>query len=378
MRAALPARKTDLAPSDSRDWAERCHYWLTAPIPDERPFRRRRATHEPLILTGHGMSLRIEHGALAVRNGFTHYPQRVEEYRFFRGDRTLPSRIMVLDGSGSLSFDVLSWLSEQGVPLVRINWRGEVVTALGCGYATDPKRVAEQLEMQRTGCGLEAAISLIRAKITNSIETLSIMLPASIAREQAITQLDGHLSELNRRPPRSTGALLGLEGRAGLAYFKAWQSLPLRWKGVGRHPIPHEWLTVGQRGTFARKKVGNRNASHPVNAILNYAYAILESQIRTQVIAAGLDPTIGLLHSGRRGRSDFVLDLMEPQRPLTDRKVLEFVQMHTFRPADFTIRSDGVCRLNPEMAKLIVQIILQSINSATEQASRRLATLLTL
>ena len=159
-------------------------------------------------------------------------------------------------------------------------------------------------------------------KLRNSIETLSIALPHSSTREQAITQLHGHLSELTRRPPKSTSALLGLEGRAGLAYFNAWQSLPLRWKGVGRHPIPHDWLTVGQRGTFARKKVGNRNASHPLNAILNYAYAILESQVRIQVLAAGYDPTIGFLHVGRRGRPDFVLDLMEPLRPIVDRKVL--------------------------------------------------------
>jgi CRISPR-associated endonuclease Cas1 len=231
-----------------------------------------------------------------------------------------------------------------------------VVSALGAGYVTDPKRVTAQLEIQRNGHALQFAISLIRKKLGNSIETLSVSLPSSSGRERAIGQLYGYLSELTRRPPRSIGTLLGLEGRAGLAYFKAWQSLPLRWTGMGRHPIPHDWLNVGQRGSFARKKVGNRNASHPVNAILNYAYAILESQVRIQVIAAGCDPTLGFLHDGRRGRPDFVLDLMEPLRPITDRRVLEFVKSHTFHPADFTIRSDGVCRLNPEMAKKIVRL----------------------
>ena len=325
-------------------WVARCHYWHNTQTAPTRPLRRRRHAHEPLILTGHGMSLRVDHGALVVRNGFTHYPQRVEEQRYFRGDRTLPSRIIVVDGSGSLSFDVLSWLSEQSVPLIRINWRGEVVTALGPGLAIDPRRVAAQLETQRSPRALQFAISLIRAKLRNSIETLSVSLPSSSGRERAIGQLHGYLSELTRRPPRSTGTLLGLEGRAGLAYFNAWQPLPLRWKGLGRHPVPHDWYTVGQRGTFARKKVGNRNASHPVNAILNYAYAILESQVRIQVPVAGYDPTIGFLHVGRRGRSDFVLDLMEPLRPLVDRKVLEFVRAHTFHPGDFTIRPDGVCR----------------------------------
>jgi CRISPR-associated protein Cas1 len=47
---------------------------------------------------------------------------------------------------------------------------------------------------------------------------------------------------------------------------------------------------------------------------------------------------------------------MEPRRPIVDRKVLEFVQEHTFHPADFTIRSDGVCRLNPEMARRVVRL----------------------
>jgi hypothetical protein len=76
---------------------------------------------------------------------------------------------------------------------------------------------------------------------------------------------------------------------------------------------------------------------------------------RIQVTAAEFEQTIGFLHSGRRGRSDFVLDLMEPLRPVVDRRLLEFVQAHAFHPADFTIRSDGVCRLNPEMARHVVR-----------------------
>jgi hypothetical protein len=34
--------------------------------------------------------------------------------------------------------------------------------------------------------------------------------------------------------------------------------------------------------------------------------------------------------------------------------VLDFVNGHVFDPADFVIRSDGVCRLNPEMARMVV------------------------
>ena len=60
---------------------------------------------------------------------------------------------------------------------------------------------------------------------------------------------------------------------------------------------------------------------------------------------------MGFLHTYSVDRRALVFDLMEPQRQIVDRKVLEFVQAHTSHPADFTIRSDGVCRLNPGNGK---------------------------
>ena len=45
---------------------------------------------------------------------------------------------------------------------------------------------------------------------------------------------------------------------------------------------------------------------------------------------------------------------MEPERPRIDRAVLNFVKERVFPAADFVIRSDGVCRLNPEMARIVL------------------------
>jgi CRISP-associated protein Cas1 len=63
---------------------------------------------------------------------------------------------------------------------------------------------------------------------------------------------------------------------------------------------------------------------------------------------------LGLCTGGNDGSSKFIFDLMEPERPKVDRKVLDFVKGHVFDPADFVIRSDGVCRLNPKMARMVV------------------------
>src|SRR5712692_8390015 len=109
-------------PLDDHSWAERCHHWLNSPIQRRRGGPPPRRRHTPLVLTGHGMRLNVDNGALVVHGGFTHYPQAASQWRFFPGDPHLPSRIVVLDGSGSLSFDVLDWLAAQRVPLIRIDW----------------------------------------------------------------------------------------------------------------------------------------------------------------------------------------------------------------------------------------------------------------
>jgi CRISP-associated protein Cas1 len=86
--------------------------------------------------------------------------------------------------------------------------------------------------------------------------------------------------------------------------------------------------------------------------------------LQINAIADGYDPTIGIMHEGRNGSSAFIFDLMEPERPVVDRKVLEFIKGYVFDPADFVIRSDGVCRLNPEMARCVVGLI------ASERSTR--------
>ena len=104
---------------------------------------------------------------------------------------------------------------------------------------------------------------------------------------------------------------------------------------------------------------GSRNASHPVNAILNYAYAVLQSQVQIRLVAEGYDPMLGIMHSDREGAPAFVFDMMEPERPKVDRAVLAFLKSEALHPADFTIREDGVVRLNPELARRVAQIAVR-------------------
>ena len=135
-----------IAAPNHLDWAERNDYWQSTATSKSQRSRSARET-KPLILTGHGVSIALDRGTLLIRNGLTHFPQEREIFRLFKGDLELPSRIIMLDGSGRLTFDVISWLSDQAVPLVQIDYTGRVISVIGgSGFASDPEKVRWQIE----------------------------------------------------------------------------------------------------------------------------------------------------------------------------------------------------------------------------------------
>jgi CRISPR-associated protein Cas1 len=58
-----------------------------------------------------------------------------------------------------------------------------------------------------------------------------------------------------------------------------------------------------------------------LNGLLNYGYAVLRAATARAVMAAGLHPSLGLMHSNRGNAMVLVDDLMEPFRPIVDREV---------------------------------------------------------
>jgi hypothetical protein len=53
----------------------------------------------------------------------------------------------------------------------------------------------------------------------------------------------------------------------------------------------------------------------------------------------------------------FVFDMIEPRRAGIDAKVLKFMLSSAFTGADFLIRADGVCRLSPQLARRVCQVV---------------------
>src|SRR5271166_2929616 len=115
--------------------------------------------------------------------------------------------------------------------------------------------------------------------------------------------------------------------------------------------IPDHWKVFGTR--ISPASGSPRCAVNPANAILNYLYAILESESRLALAAVGLDPGLGFLHVDSRTRDSLACDLMEAVRPTVDAYVLDWLTHRLFQRKDFFEMADGTCRL---MAGLCVQL----------------------
>ena len=205
---------------------------------------------------------------------------------------------------------------------------------------------------------LAFASDLIRRKLEASIATLEKRFAPCPARETAIAKAREGVAELASAPVCDMGTIHRIEGGCASAYFTAWQKVELRWTGIGRSPVPDAWQAFTQRSSvLTGRKPGNWKASHPLNAMLNYAYAVKAGQLQVQALAEGYDPAFGVMHNADRSYCAFAHDLIEPERPNVDATILEFVAKRSFAAADFTIRADGVCRLSPHLARAVAALI---------------------
>jgi CRISP-associated protein Cas1 len=209
---------------------------------------------------------------------------------------------------------------------------------------------------------LNIGTRLIKDKLKNCVETL-LSLPA-YDHASAIREINAIAVALDGS--RNINELRMFEARAAGIYFGMWSGLELNWKGSNRGHVPPGWNSIGPRRSDIT--VRNRYATHPINAMLNYAYMMLETQVHSATIEHGLDPTVGFIHVSRPGRRALIYDLMEPLRPLVDRVILRFALSQRFTAKDFLLSPTGVCRLHPKLAERISLLTVGSarINGAVQ------------
>jgi CRISP-associated protein Cas1 len=110
----------------------------------------------------------------------------------------------------------------------------------------------------------------------------------------------------------------------------------------------------------------NMNASDEINALLNYGYAILESEVRKDINAVGLDPSIGFLHELAESTEPLVYDLQELFRSLVNLSVLQVLEEKRRKKADFIVTENYHIRLKPATARMLIDKISLNFNKSAK------------
>ena len=291
----------------------------------------------PLLLSGFGIAIDVNKAHLTIK-------QRDSVIEFE------PHRIrydsIIIDGHyGSISFEAMRWLSKHDVSLVLLNWNGNLLSVMQPQETLNADLKIKQYEKYLDPeSRLYIAGQIVKQKVKSSV---SLMKELSKFYDIDLTAIN---KEIQRIDYDNINSLMMYEGRIASAYWtelsKIFNRLATDFHFETRKNLSYSW---------------NMNASDPINALLNYGYAILESMVRKDINAIGLDVSIGYLHEIAPSKHPLVYDLQELFRYVIDYSVIELLETKLKR-SDFIITENYHIRLKPETAKMLIEKIKDNFN----------------
>jgi CRISPR-associated protein Cas1 len=303
-----------------------------------------------LVVEGYGAAIFVERGHLVVRDGFpgegTH-----REIRFPRG-RSRLKRLVVRAPHGSISIAAVDWCSRMGIVLSFLGSDSRLANVLIPDTAHDGPLKRAQAIAAVLDISVELARDLTRRKLLSQlrvIETDFSRLGLANPERRSATCSAIRAAAASLAVDTELRNLLAREGYAARLYWSLLTDATLPWPDWTHSRVPTHWLRISPRELGATQQV--RDATDPFNAMLNYAYTLLEVEVRVAVHVHGLDPDMGLLHVDSRARESLVYDLMDPIRSSVDVLCLEFARRAGLRPHMFHELRQGVVRLDPDIAR---------------------------
>jgi len=295
-----------------------------------------------LTLTGFGIKVRMQSGHLEVEDGIGPDRRKLRLSRVGSGLK----RLVCVSEDGFATLSALKWLADVGASFTMLNRNGELALVTGPTAPSDARMRRAQASAVSNGVGLEICRTLINAKLEGQERLAREGLTDLIAAQEIATFRE-------KLPAAGTAQTIRiLEARGAASYFAAWRNTPVLWPKADLKRTPSHWHTVGSRQSPLSGSP--RLAVTPVHAILNYCFALLESECRLALAALGLDPGLGLgLHTDTPNRDSLALDVLEPVRPQIETWLLNWIMREPFRRADFFETANGNCRLTTDLcAKL--------------------------
>jgi len=292
-------------------------------------------------LSGYGVQVRVDRGHLLLDDGIGADRRHFRLPRVGHGLR----RLVVIGSDGFVSLAALRWLADQDAAFTMLERDGKVLAATGPVFPSDARLRRAQALAHSSGTALPIARELISRKLAAQEQVTRNKLLNSTTAD-TIAQFRTKLPAAE-----SIATIRLIESEGALAYWSAWRTLPINFPRNDLPRLPDHWRSFGAR--ISPLTASPRLAANPPNAILNYLYAVLESEARLAAVALGLDPGMGVLHVDTSNRDSFALDLLEPVRPRVDSYVLDSFLSQPLRREWFFEERNGNARLmGPYAARL--------------------------
>jgi len=293
-----------------------------------------------VVVSGTGPAIRVDGNQLVIRDG----PQETRPIVLTRAEASRRLRHVIVCGhaGGFITFDALRWLRDTGVAFSQLDWDGSIVISSG---PRGPDRPALRRSQALICSGVAPTTAVAMAR---EILHAKLKGQAEIARLMGSADASAAINELAVAIVHETDGtkVLAAEARAASIYWKLWNDVPVRFarrnpqrlgrNGRWRPGRSDLWLTFGPRASVLTGK-GFR-ATTPGNALLNYLYAVLETEMTVALLAVGLDPGIGLFHADVDSRSSLALDAIAAARPNVDYWLLAYLASSAFASRDLSCR----------------------------------------
>jgi len=271
--------------------------------------------------------------------------------------RQLPYDSILVEGSsGMITFEAVWWLMHHNVPVFMLDYDGSLFSAI-----MPPQPIRGDLRRAQVEAHLDSrkrlvvARSFIEAKLERSGQLLD-WIRESYDVETEMRRFRKEAYTLGQA--KTVDEIRTVEAHAAEFYWRAFQKA-----------VPSK-LEFKSRSSRARNR--QFNASDPVNTLLNYGYAFLQSCVRRAVNMTGLDASLGYLHEDKPATTPLVYDFQEPYRWLVDYTVLRMVLWRTFAWDDFYFTGgDYRLRIKPPLLDRYAELLRQRFNSGVTYGGKR-------
>ncbi len=204
---------------------------------------------------------------------------------------------VVLHGFSQITTQALHLCAQQGIGVHWVSGGDRYVAGLAVGVGQVQRRLRQYHALVEPGNCLRLARRLAMAKIETTLRYLLRATRGSDRGATGVAKAAEVMRESLRKIAHAEGVMVvrGHEGMSARAYFDILPRLL-------RPEVPRELHPDGRN---------RRPPKDRFNALLSFGYALLYQNVLQAILAVGLEPALGFLHTPRSAAQPLVLDVME-------------------------------------------------------------------